>query len=91
MAKWIDATITDISNENERVKNFWLHPQMEASITAIPGQFITFDLPIGEKRLQRWKSYSIANFVTDGKIQFLSDCHHRLAGQTVDLHGVEEF
>ena len=25
------------------------------------------------------------SFVTDGRIQFLSDCHHHLAGQTVDL------
>jgi len=25
------------------------------------------------------------SFVRDGKIQFLSDCHHELAGQTVDL------
>ena len=25
-----------------------------------PGQFITLDLPIGEKRLDRWRSYSIA-------------------------------
>jgi hypothetical protein len=25
------------------------------------------------------------SFVTDGKIQFLSDCHHELAGQTVEL------
>lgn len=24
-------------------------------------------------------------FLTDGKLQFLPDCHHRLAGQTVDL------
>jgi hypothetical protein len=24
-------------------------------------------------------------FVTDGRIRFLEDCHHRLAGQTVDL------
>jgi hypothetical protein len=24
-------------------------------------------------------------FVTDGRIQFLDDCHHRLAGQTVDM------
>lgn len=77
MAKWIDATITDISNENERVKNLWLQPQMEASITAIPGQFITFDLPISEKRLQRWKSYSIANFITDGKIEL---CVGKLEG-----------
>lgn len=24
-------------------------------------------------------------FVTDGKIQFQSDCHHALAGQTVEM------
>ena len=25
------------------------------------------------------------SYITDGKIQFLSDCQHELAGQTVDL------
>jgi len=25
------------------------------------------------------------SFITDGMIQFLSDCHHSLAGQTVEL------
>jgi hypothetical protein len=25
------------------------------------------------------------SFVTDGRIQFLPDCYHKLAGQTVDL------
>lgn len=25
------------------------------------------------------------SYVTDGRIQFLSDCRHKLAGQTVDL------
>jgi hypothetical protein len=29
------------------------------------------------------------SFVTDGRIQFLSDCTHELAGQTVDLQEVE--
>lgn len=29
------------------------------------------------------------SFVTDGRIQFLSDCGHALAGQTVDLPDVE--
>lgn len=28
---------------------------------------------------------SCHSFVTDGKIQFLSDCTHELAGQTVDM------
>lgn len=29
------------------------------------------------------------SFVTDGKIQFLSDCFHKLAGQTVELPDVD--
>lgn len=31
------------------------------------------------------------SFITDGRIQFLSDCHHSLAGHTVDLLPVKEF
>ncbi|TGV39244.1 ammonia monooxygenase, partial [bacterium M00.F.Ca.ET.168.01.1.1] len=30
------------------------------------------------------------SFVTDGQIQFLSDCTHALAGQTVALHVFDE-
>lgn len=30
------------------------------------------------------------SFVSDGRIQFLSDCGHALAGQTVDLPDVKE-
>ncbi len=29
------------------------------------------------------------SFVTDGKIQFLSDCFHKLAGQTLELEEIE--
>jgi hypothetical protein len=31
------------------------------------------------------KCFRCHSFVTDGRIQFLSDCTHALAGQTVDL------
>lgn len=31
------------------------------------------------------ESYLCHSFVTDGKIRFLNDCTHPLAGQTVDL------
>lgn len=31
------------------------------------------------------KQFRCHSFVTDGRIQFLSDCTHSLAGQTVDL------
>ncbi len=32
-----------------------------------------------------FKCYICHSFVTDGKIQFLSDCTHPLAGQTVEM------
>lgn len=40
----------------------------------------------GEEREQK----ICHSFVNDGKIQFLSDCTHELAGQTLDLLEVEE-
>ena len=30
------------------------------------------------------------SFVTDGKMQYLSDCTHELAGQTIELQDVED-
>lgn len=33
--------------------------------------------------------YLCHSFITDGKIQFLGDCTHKLAGQTVDLPEIE--
>lgn len=41
--------------------------------------------PWGEEREER----VCHSFVTDGRIQFLGDCTHKLAGQTVDLPEVE--
>jgi ferredoxin-NADP reductase len=34
-----------------------------------PGQFVTLDLPIGEKNSERWRSYSIAS-APDGTNKF---------------------
>lgn len=42
------------------------------------GQYYTSHLP------------SCHSFVTDGKIQFLSDCSHDLACQTIDLPEIKE-
>lgn len=36
------------------------------------------------------RKYVCHSFVTDGKIQFLGDCTHALAGQTVDLPDIPE-
>lgn len=29
------------------------------------------------------------SYITDGKIQFLADCHHELKGKTVDLQDID--
>lgn len=69
MPKWTDAEVTSIIQETERVKRIYIKPQTEEVISPIPGQFITFDLPVSEKRLDRWKSYSIANNAINGEIE----------------------
>lgn len=46
-----------------------------------------YKLPEDRERLLADKRVSVVchSFVTDGRIQFLNDCTHALAGQTVDL------
>jgi Zn finger protein HypA/HybF involved in hydrogenase expression len=36
-----------------------------------------------------FKCHRCHSYVTDGKIQYLGDCSHALAGQTVELPGLE--
>lgn len=55
---WYDTKITKIEEMAPNVRRFWLE---NPGISYTAGQFITLDLPIGDKRLQRWRSYSIAD------------------------------
>ncbi|MEO1436197.1 MAG: FAD-binding oxidoreductase [Bacteroidota bacterium] len=58
---WYESTVEKIEDQSPTTKRFWLKvPELEA-IAFKPGQFVTMDLPIHEKRLKRWRSYSIAN------------------------------
>lgn len=42
--------------------------------------------PDATEEFKEWRTERRCHsFVTDGRIQFLSDCTHELAGQTVDL------
>lgn len=59
--KWIEAKLTEIKPVTDKIRNFYLTLNDEDRFGFLPGQFVTFDLPVSEKRLQRWKSYSIAN------------------------------
>jgi len=61
MPAWYDATLIKREDINDLTSRFWLEIPAAESIDFIPGQFITIDLPIHEKRRMRWKSYSIAS------------------------------
>lgn len=61
MPRWIDAKLIKTIDRSETTRSFFLELQGVESFEFSAGQFITLDLPIGEKRLDRWRSYSIAN------------------------------
>lgn len=58
---WHDGLVRKIETIAPGVRTFLVEAQGADRIDFRAGQFVTFDLPIGEKRLQRWRSYSIAN------------------------------
>lgn len=59
--KWYDAEVIAIDDLAPKVKSFKLKIADEEVFDFKAGQFIVFDLPTGEKRLDRWRSYSIAS------------------------------
>ena len=60
MWKWYDSQIVDIQDETATTKRFWVQLQGDERVQFKAGQFVTMDLPISDKRLKRWRSYSIA-------------------------------
>ncbi len=58
---WYQAQVTQIINVSSKIKRFILSIDDNEVFLFEAGQFITFDLPISEKRLNRWRSYSIAS------------------------------
>ena len=74
-ATWYQAQVLDIEDVNSGVRRFFL--KTDSAFPAFQaGQFITFDLPVGEKRLHRWKSYSIANAPNDDGLLELCIVRH---------------
>lgn len=61
-AIWYNGVITNLKylSDNNTIL-ITLHVDGFDSFDFIPGQFITLDLPVGDKRAQRWRSYSIAS------------------------------
>lgn len=60
-AKWFNGEVISIHDVAPDTKQFFLKVPDDEKFDFIPGQFVTMDLPVSDKRLHRWKSYSIAN------------------------------
>ncbi len=58
---WYDGVVKKIDLLAPTVRSIVIEVPVDGQFDFQAGQFITLDLPIGEKRLQRWRSYSIAN------------------------------
>ncbi|NJC28415.1 ferredoxin--NADP reductase [Neolewinella antarctica] len=60
MPKWNPATIQKIEQRSPTVRSFWLELPHHERLTYQPGQFVTLELPVTERRRDGWRSYSIA-------------------------------
>jgi glycine betaine catabolism B len=59
---WRIAKVIKIENETANTRRYWMQvPELE-KVDFKPGQFVTLDLPIHEKKNKRWRSYSIASW-----------------------------
>ncbi|TDH26129.1 oxidoreductase [Segetibacter sp. 3557_3] len=58
---WRTGIVTKIINETPSTRRFWIEVPDLISFDFKPGQFVTLDLPIHEKKNKRWRSYSIAS------------------------------
>jgi predicted RNA-binding Zn-ribbon protein involved in translation (DUF1610 family) len=68
-------------------------PTFTPSLLVTSGHYVSGESPDTCWQCQHpdcgFTCYRCHSFVTDGRIQFLSDCTHALAGQTVDLPEIE--
>ncbi|MGN7719321.1 ferredoxin--NADP reductase [Chitinophaga sp. 22620] len=59
--EWYTGVVTKIVNETHNTRRYWIRIPEKAAFEFKPGQFVTLDLPIHEKKNKRWRSYSIAS------------------------------
>ena len=87
---WQQAKVTRIKDETKQTRRFWLKLTGQERFDFKPGQFVTLDLPIGEKPGKRWRSYSIASW-PDGtnEIELLIVLLEGGAGSTFLFHEIK--
>lgn len=77
---WYESIVKSVIEIAPNVREFVLQLPEESSFSFRAGQFITMDLPVGEKRLQRWRSYSIASAPSQLPSNEISCCISKLEG-----------
>ncbi len=58
---WRTGKVIRIEDATASTRRFWIEIPELSSFDFQPGQFVTLDLPIHEKKNKRWRSYSIAS------------------------------
>ena len=58
---WRKGIVTDIQEAAPGTNRYFIQVPDTDRFDFEPGQFVTLDLPIGEKTSERWRSYSIAS------------------------------
>lgn len=61
LQEWQTATVINIIDETSSTRRYFLAVNGIDRFDFKPGQFVTLDLPIHEKKNKRWRSYSIAS------------------------------
>lgn len=61
LPKWQKGIVTKIEQATAGTRRYFITLPEAERFDFIPGQFVTADLPIHEKRNKRWRSYSIAS------------------------------
>lgn len=59
---WRTGRIIRIEDATAHTRRFWIEVPEVEHFEFKPGQFVTLDLPIHEKKNKRWRSYSIASW-----------------------------
>lgn len=61
LEQWQTGYVTKIVDATHNTRRFWISIPEKDRFDFKPGQFVTLDLPIHEKKNKRWRSYSIAS------------------------------
>jgi CDP-4-dehydro-6-deoxyglucose reductase len=59
--EWQRSRLVRVEASTPATRRYWFEMPDLDRFEFTPGQFVTFDLPIGEKPKDRWRSYSIAS------------------------------